>query len=151
MPRLRARFHPRSLQMTPDALAGIHARAFKRSRPWSAKEFTELLASPHVFLCPGAHGFALGRAIADEAELLTLATDPAHRRQGQARACLDAFEAQALARGGARAFLEVDAENHAALELYRTAGYTLEATRPNYYALPDGTRADALVFTKPLL
>ncbi len=136
--------------MTPDTLATLHARAFTRSRPWSAQEFTDLLASPHVFLCTTSHGFALGRAIADEAELLTLATDPAHRRQGEARACLKAFEAQARTRGAARAFLEVDAENHAARELYRSAGYALEATRPNYYTLPDGTRADALVFSKPL-
>ena len=136
--------------MTPEALAALHARAFERLRPWSAQEFAALLSGPHVFLCPAPHAFAPGRAVADEAELLTLATDPAHRRHGHARTCLAAFEAQARARGGARAFLEVDRENHAAIALYRAGGFDTVATRPAYYGLRDGRRTDALIMAKPL-
>ena len=136
--------------MGPEALAALHARAFTRLRPWSAGEFTELLQSPLVFLCPAPNAFALGRVVADEAELLTLATDPGHRRTGQGAACLNAFETQALIRGAIRAFLEVDSENRAALRLYETAGYQTSTRRKHYYALPGGQRADAIVMVKPL-
>lgn len=136
--------------MTPDALAALHARAFDRQRSWSASEFVRLLDSPHVFLCPGPRGFALGRAIADEAELLTLATDPDHRRHGHARACLAAFEREAQSRGARRAFLEVDAMNLAAIALYESAGYATEARRPGYYGLRDGNRSDALIMARSL-
>ena len=136
--------------MTPETLAALHVRAFDRLRPWSAQEFSELLTSPHVFLCPGPHGFALGRAVADEAELLTLATDPAYRRQGHARRCLDSFEITAQERGAVQTLLEVDHQNQAAISLYENAGYAITATRPAYYTLRDGTRADALLLTKSL-
>ncbi|MDQ2092130.1 GNAT family N-acetyltransferase [Marimonas arenosa] len=136
--------------MTPENLATLHARAFKRQRAWSAAEFAALLNSDHVFLCPGPHGFALGRAVADEAELLTITTDPDRRRQGHARACLLAFETQARARGAARAILEVDHGNSAAIALYQSAGYDTVATRPAYYGLRNGTRADALIMAKSL-
>lgn len=128
----------------------LHACAFTRLRPWRSDEFRALLTSPHVFLCPGPHGFALGRAVAGEAELLTLATDPSHRRKGLGRACLDAFETAAQSHGATLAILEVDHQNHAAIALYRNAGYDTVATRPGYYDLRDGTRADALVMTKAL-
>ncbi len=126
--------------MTPEALADTHARAFAgQGRAWSAAEFAALLASPHVFVTGDARGFALVRVIADEAELLTLATDPDHRRQGHARACLVAFFAEARARGAATAFLEVAEDNAAALALYRGAGFTQTARREGYY--PGGRAA----------
>ena len=110
----------------------------------------DLLQSPLVFLCPSPHSFALGRAVDDEAELLTLATDPEHRRNGYGAACLNAFEAQALIRGATRAFLEVDSENNAALRLYEKAGYQTSARRKDYYTLPGGRRTDAIIMVKPL-
>ncbi|UYV36186.1 GNAT family N-acetyltransferase [Rhodobacteraceae bacterium D3-12] len=136
--------------MTPDALATLHARAFARLRPWSAPEFASLLTSPHVFLVTLPHAFALGRAVADEAELLTIATDPAHQRSGMGTACLKAFETAAVDRGAAQCFLEVDSENTAALALYRRFGFTSTGRRADYYSLPNGMRADAILMAKPL-
>lgn len=136
--------------MTPESLAVLHARAFNHLRPWSAAEFSSLLQSPHVFLCAGQHAFALGRAVADEAELLTLATDPHHLRNGHATACLKAFEAQALTRGASRAFLEVDSENKNALWLYQKAGFETATRRKHYYRLSDGRHADAVIMVKAL-
>ena len=72
-------------------LAATHARAMPH-RPWTANAFARLLDSAGVFLIGDARCFALGRVAADEAELLTLACDPDHRRQGLARAALTAFE-----------------------------------------------------------
>ncbi|MGX0901483.1 ribosomal-protein-alanine N-acetyltransferase [Roseovarius sp. MBR-79] len=139
MPRLPAT-RRRPFSMTPEALADTHARAFAgQGRAWSAAEFAALLASPHVFVSGDARGFALGRVIADEAELLTLATDPGHRRQGHARACLCAFAAEARARGAETAFLEVAEDNAAALALYAGAGFAQTARREGYY--PGGRTA----------
>ncbi len=137
--------------MTPDALAYLHARAFGGvSRGWDAAEFAALLDSPHVFAVGGSRGFALGRAIAGEAELLTIATDPDARRQGIGRACLDAYEAEALARGAALSFLEVAEDNAAARALYMAAGYAEAARRRGYYARPGAARCDALILRKDL-
>ena len=137
--------------MTPESLADLHARAFARLRPWSAGEFSDLLRNPHVFLCPSPpHAFALGRAVADEAELLTIATDPKVRRSGHGMHCLQAFEFEAIRRGARRCFLEVDSENAGAIRLYETAGYTVAARRKGYYALTGGAHADAIVMAKTL-
>lgn len=133
--------------MTPEALATIHARAFAgQGRAWSAMEFADLLADPGAFVTGNSHAFALGRVVAGEAELLTIATDPACRRAGHARACLAAFEAVARARGAETVFLEVAEDNAAALGLYRGAGFAQMARRKGYYA---GGR-DAIVMRKPL-
>ena len=136
--------------MTPEWLAALHDRANDRLRPWSAQEFAALLASPHVLLISGPNSFALGRVVADEAELLTIATDPGHRRQGYAKTRLNEFDTAARERGAKRAFLEVDADNRAAISLYQHNNYETLAQRPAYYSLRDGTRADALVMAKSL-
>ena len=136
--------------MTPEALAALHARAFTTPRPWSAAEFGALLAAPGTFVLGDAAGFVLGRVIAGEAELLTIAVAPEARRQGKGRALVAAFEAEALQRGAREAFLEVAASNAAARALYLAAGYARVGQRKAYYEEPDGTRCDALVLRKDL-
>lgn len=110
-------------------------------------EFAGLLESPLVFAVGDARAFALGRVIADEAELLTLACDPAHRRKGLGRARLAGFEAEARARGAVTAFLEVAADNLPAHALYEAADYAEVARRAGYYAR--GT-VGALILRKAL-
>ncbi|MDF1729040.1 MAG: ribosomal-protein-alanine acetyltransferase, partial [Sulfitobacter sp.] len=68
--------------MKPADLARLHAAAFTRERPWAAAEFAALLENRHTALLTRPHGFALTRTVAGESELLTLAVDPAHQRQG---------------------------------------------------------------------
>ncbi len=92
----------------------------------------------------------MSRVIADEAELLTLATDPDHRRQGVAAALLAAVEAGVAARGAVRHFLEVAADNTGAQALYIRAGYVQTGQRAKYYARPDGKFFDALLMEKAL-
>lgn len=135
----------------PQALAGIHARSFTLPRPWTAAEIATLLGDPTVFLCEAAgRGFLLGRVVVDEAELLTLAVDPAHRRAGLGAALLRDYHAEATRRGAARSFLEVAADNIAALTLYESAGYTAQGRRPRYYSVPGQPPVDAVVLRKPL-
>ena len=133
--------------MTPEALAALHAQGFTTPRPWSAAEITSLLASPGVFVTGDARGFAMGRVVLDEAELLTLVTAPAFRRQGLGRALLAAFEAAARSRGATRAFLEVAADNAPALALYQGLDWAEDG---RYYQSPDGRRIDAILFSRPL-
>jgi len=137
--------------MTPEALAACHARAFAgRGRAWRADELAQLLADPQVIVAGTAEGFVLARIVAGEAEILTVATEPAARRRGLARAALDALHAEAARRGADRVFLEVGAGNHAARALYQALGYRQVGLRAGYYAHPDGQREDALVLERGL-
>ncbi|MDB6182337.1 ribosomal protein S18-alanine N-acetyltransferase [Paracoccus fistulariae] len=122
--------------MTPAALARLHARCFSTPRPWNEAEFTDILSTTGTFLTHRPDGFLLGRVIADEAELLTIAVDPDARRSGTGRALVGDFLAEARTRGAATAFLEVASENTAALALYRATGWQQEGCRRNYYG-PD--------------
>lgn len=134
------------------ALARIHAAAF--DHPWPPEAFLTLLGSPGVFALTAVDGepiaLILMRAIAGEAEVLTLAVAPSHRRRGVARALLRAALAQAAAAGAEEAFLEVAADNPGALALYREAGFGGAGRRSGYYRRPDGEAVDALVLRRTL-
>jgi ribosomal-protein-alanine N-acetyltransferase len=137
--------------MTPQDLARLHAAAFGGTdRPWTAEEFAGLLAGRGALLFGDARAVLLARVVADEAEILTLATDPAHRRQGLASALLARFHAEALVRGATRAFLEVAEDNAPARALYSAAGYAEVGRRPAYYARKDAPSAAALVLGRDM-
>ena len=85
--------------MTPAELAAIHAEAMTRPPPWSEGALAEQIADPHVHMHAAEGGFALGRTLAGESELLTIAVRPAARRRGTGAALLAAYEAEAGARG----------------------------------------------------
>ncbi len=129
-------------------MAALHARVMTTPRPWTADEFRALLASANVFTVGSVKGLAVGRAVSDEAELLTLAVDPDHRRQAIGRACLAGFEEIASHRGARHAHLEVAADNMPAIALYEGAGYVRSGLRAGYYRTPEGRRVDALVYRK---
>ncbi|MBP8062933.1 MAG: GNAT family N-acetyltransferase [Brevundimonas sp.] len=128
---------------TAARLADLHAGAF--AAPWDAAAFEALLGQAGVFAIEAPEGFILIRSVADEAEILTLAVDPAARRQGVGARQLREGAAEAAARGAARLFLEVADDNAAAVALYAGAGFTEAGRRPGYYARPDGSRQDALI------
>jgi len=134
--------------MTPQAMAALYARAFPKARAWSAGEIESLSAAPG-FVVTDEKGFALGRAVAGEAELVTIAVDPAARRQGVGRILLAGFEAEAKLRGAERAFLEVAADNAAGLALYLGAGWSETGRRKGYYARTAGS-IDAVTMAKGL-
>ncbi|MEW2913110.1 GNAT family N-acetyltransferase [Leisingera sp. JC11] len=136
--------------LTPAQMAATHAAGFTQSRPWSALEFAALLDSPLIFAAGDARCFALVRVIADEAELLTIVTDPAHQRQGLARACMAGWESLACARGAAEVFLEVAEDNAPAQALYRSCGFAECGRRAGYYRREGANRADAILMRKSL-
>lgn len=136
--------------MTPDRLAEIHARAFTHTRPWSADEFYALLALPGAILSGDDHAFALLRVTLDEAEVLTVATDPAHQRRGLAAQALATAEVTAQKSGACTVFLEVAEDNEPAKALYLKAGYVCVGRRKGYYVHKDGAVIAALVLRKHL-
>ncbi|MDP0928356.1 GNAT family N-acetyltransferase [Paracoccus onubensis] len=120
--------------MTPGQLSALHARCFTIPRPWSADEFAALLETRGCFLLTRPNGFLLGRAIADEAELLTLAVDPATRRKGIGRGLVREFVLAAQAKDAGHLFLEVASDNLPAQALYAALGWQQAGRRPDYYA-----------------
>ena len=136
--------------MTPEEMATLHAACFTTPRPWSAQEIRDTLASPYCFVLTEPQGFLIGRAVAGEAELITLAVDPAARQRGTGGRLVDAFLAEARARGAESAFLEVSAANLPAQSLYARKGFEQKGKRRGYYQTPEQTRIDALVLVRAI-
>ena len=139
-----------------EAMSAIHASGFVQ--PWSAPDLAALLEAPGGYglvvrgadAGDGARGFILARVVADEAEVLTLAVDPTARRQGVARALIEAAAGAALNAGAEALFLEVAADNGPAIQLYETAGFERVGLRQNYYHRGGETTVDALVLRRTL-
>jgi len=132
-------------------LKALHAAAFPA--PWTAAEFETFLSQPGVagWIADEAapKGFILVRAAADEAEILTLAVDPAHRRAGIASRLLRAATAALSAGKTQRVFLEVAADNGPALALYERHGFEICGRRAHYYGVGD-KRVDAVMMRRAL-
>lgn len=127
----------------PARLAALHAAAF--AEPWGAAAFESLLGQAGVYAVEGPDGFILMRAVADEAEVLTLAVRPQARRQGLGSRLVEDAAIEAVARGAVRLLLEVAADNAPALAVYVQAGFVEVGRRPGYYARPHGGQRDALL------
>lgn len=135
-----------------DRVSHLHRAAFEPmgERGWSRADIAGLLASPGVagFLLTEAGrdiGMAICRVVAGEAELLAIAVDSARRRRGAARRLLDAIVDKVRAEGAGTLFLEVGADNPAALALYRSRGFETVGRRAAYYPRPNRPAADAFV------
>lgn len=150
---MTTRFALRALRaLDLDLAASLHREAFTPlgERAWTRQELAELLASHgvkgFVFATESnAIGFALMRVAADEAELLTLAVHPGHRRRGAGRALLDAVIGASRSLAARTLFLEVGADNDAARALYDRAGFEIVGRRQGYYRRSAAAPADAIV------
>ena len=136
--------------MTPENLAHLHARCFIAPAPWNAAAFESFLTQDTVFMVEHSAGFLLAQNVLDQAEILTLAVDPDCRRQGIAASLIAEFHQSCLKRAVSKVFLEVAADNAAAIALYRVNGYDEVGLRKRYYSHPDGRHIDALVKEKRL-
>jgi ribosomal-protein-alanine N-acetyltransferase len=126
-------------------MARLHGAAFVMPRPWSQAEIAEMLASPFCFVVEDPQGFVMGQLVAGEAELLTIAVDPAAQGQGVGTRLMRAFLDELQRRGAETVFLEVAESNAPARALYSRAGFAVTGRRRAYYHAPDGTAVDALV------
>ena len=127
------------------ALAEIEKACFHA--PWSADMLREELGKG-IFLVAEREGAAAGyvgcQTVLDEGYITNVAVSPACRRQGVARALLDALKRRAAEKGLAFVTLEVRASNAAAIALYEGAGFRPVGTRRNFYTAP---AEDAVLMT----
>ncbi|MEO8244668.1 MAG: ribosomal protein S18-alanine N-acetyltransferase [bacterium] len=128
-------------------MARLHRLAFVMPRPWSEAEIAALLASPYCFVLEAAGGFLIGRVVAGEAELLTVAVDPALQGHGIGSGLVARFVTEARNRQADSGFLEVAATNAVAQAVYRRAGFVETGRRRGYYHDEIGRVVDALVMT----
>ena len=138
--------------------AQLHAESFVPlgERAWTRQDIAELVASPGVaglLLQDDGHdaGVALCRVAADEAELLTIAVRPAHRRKGIARRLLAAIIDHVRNAGARTLFLEVGVDNPAARSLYEAQGFCAVGERRAYYQRAPGLAADGIVMRLTLI
>ncbi|MBX7199299.1 MAG: GNAT family N-acetyltransferase [Rhodospirillaceae bacterium] len=127
--------------------AALHATSFPD--PWPAESFAAMLSQPGVagwLAGDPPEGMLLARAVADEAEILTLAVVPAARRKGAGGALLGEMLRVLQDGGTRRVFLEVAANNAAALALYARFGFVPCGRRAGYYA----GGADAIIMERAL-
>lgn len=139
--------------LAPDleAMATIHRASFAKA--WSANEIGQFVAAPGCLSLIAStapeqpvQGFLIVRSAGDEAEILTLAVDPGHRRNGLGRALLAAAIASLREAGAKRLFLEVDEANAPARGLYQSLGAVAVGRRTRYYE----HGADADIFSLAL-
>lgn len=128
-------------------MARLHAAAFAPERGWHPEEFAALLAQPFTQMHSTPEGFALARSLAGESELLTLAVDPARQGRGVG-AALVARWLETI--GTDTAFLEVAADNAAAIALYERSGFLETGRRRAYYSRPDSAPVDAIIMKRDL-
>lgn len=117
-----------------EALALTHAAAFPPGAAWNAGTIATLLGLEGVVGLAAPGGFILARRVLDEAEILTLAVRPEHRRQGLGEALVETAALVAAAAGARVMFLEVAEENAPAMALYAKAGFEKAGRRRDYYA-----------------
>jgi ribosomal-protein-alanine N-acetyltransferase len=134
------------IKATRDAalLARLHTDAMDNA--WPVAQWAALLDNPvNQALVAETEaepkGFIAFSAILDEIEVLTIAVAPGARRKG-----LGAMLLRAALIEAERAFLEVDADNAAAIGLYLKEGFTKVGARRDYYGL--GRDALALAWTR---
>lgn len=129
------------------AMASAHAQAF--DKPWDEMDFEDLVEGEGVFAFvvrgEDPAGVLVCRAIAGEAEILTVGVAPWARRQGVAKALMVAAIGAARAAGAADMFLEVDVDNAGAVALYEGLGFVRSGLRKAYYDRGAQGRADAFV------
>ncbi|WP_051279907.1 GNAT family N-acetyltransferase [Hellea balneolensis] len=131
-----------------ERMAEIHAGCFFKG--WDE---ADMWAHIHKDLCFGfgrpLDGFIIIKSAADQAEILTVATDPSERRRGIARALLEISETELAENGVDTLFLEVAEDNKAAISFYNGMGFEPIGRRLGYYKREMG-RVAAITYRKRL-
>jgi ribosomal-protein-alanine N-acetyltransferase len=137
-------------------VARLHAELFSPS--WSEESVRTLLDHPAstAFLAmvggvpKTCVGFVLAQLAADEAEILSVGVAKDWQGKGIGRRLVEGV-ARAAQRAEAKTlFLEVAADNDAAMALYRRAGFLGTGLRRGYYARPGGEAVDAVTLSLKL-
>jgi [ribosomal protein S18]-alanine N-acetyltransferase len=119
---------------------------------WTASQCAGILSLPGSWLIAARTdnhiaGFALARAILDEAELLLLAVDTRYQRRKIGFALLDRMILDSASKGVSKLFLEVRA-NNPAHSFYERNGFSAVGLRRNYYRGAHGQLTDAVTLSR---
>jgi ribosomal-protein-alanine N-acetyltransferase len=138
-----------------DDIAAVHARLF--DPPWDAVSIAQLIEHPAAaaFVAQVREpktlvGFVIGQITADEAEILSVGVAPDWQRRGIARHMIEGLVRAAQRAEVRRLYLEVAADNNAALKLYKGLGFAASGRRKAYYRRPGGRPVDAVVLALDL-
>ena len=134
-----------------DGLAAFHARCFENSNQRLNKNsMLYFLKAQNTHLFYDQSSIAIIQAAQLEADLITLAVDPSMRNRGIGSNLLKFVLEYLKDLNLKKIFLEVEANNIAALNLYRKIGFMRCGVRKDYYALDQGDKADAIVMSNDL-
>jgi ribosomal-protein-alanine N-acetyltransferase len=143
-----------SPERVPD-IAELHARLFDPA--WDAASIGRLIEHPAAaaFIAqirePKAlAGFVIGQIAGDQAEILSIGVAPEWQRRGIGRQMAEGLIRAARRAEVKRLFLEVAADNTAAIRLYEGLGFAVVASRKGYYARTSGPPVDALILSLAL-
>jgi ribosomal-protein-alanine N-acetyltransferase len=134
-------------------MSRLHARSF--DDPWSAMSFRGLLLDSSVLtlgieLYGDLAAFVMVQTVAGEADILTIATEPDHRRKGLAATLIRALVNRMGERGVSRITLDVAEDNAPARALYAAHGFTEDGRRPRYYTTGRDVPVDAVLMSRNL-
>ena len=118
--------------------------------PWSQQSSASELHNPLSLWLVAQEGQTLlgyvgSQTCLDETDMMNIAVSPASRRQGVARALIEALVSALRERGSKQLTLEVRASNGPARQLYESLGFLQVGLRKNYYRNP---KEDALILRK---
>jgi len=119
--------------------------------PWPRAFFEHDLKSPQAMALVAEDkgvviGYSIARCVDAGMHITNIAVDEKYQHQGVATQLMDRFENTAAQRSCNYAYLEVRTSNVAAINLYKTLGYSILYTRKLYYINGD----DAYVMHKEL-
>lgn len=106
---------------------------------WSRESLTESASRGIALVAEldgSIAGILVGRAAADEFEILNLAVGKLWRRRGAASRLVADAVARAQDTGATQVHLEVRASNAGAIAFYEKMGFRICGRRPNYYRDP---------------
>lgn len=132
------------------ALSVLHQMCFEHG--WSEESLRASLSLPGALALVAERdgklrAFLLLQQAADEAEIITLCTEPRWRRRALAEKLLDAARSLLRQNSVTTLHLEVAADNTAAAALYAKLGFTIIGRRKGYYR--DGTVDAVLMSISP--
>lgn len=120
------------------------------ANPWSQQSIASELHNPLSLWLVAQEGQTLlgyvgSQTCLDETDMMNIAVSPASRRQGVARALIEALVSALRQHGSKQLTLEVRASNGPARQLYESLGFLQVGLRKNYYRNP---KEDALILRK---
>lgn len=138
----RACPHPWTLGNFRDSLAAGYPACMLTTPRLPGDNPPQLTASGRMLL-----GYWVTMNGVDEVHLLNITVAPEHRRQGWARAMMQAMSAAAIADGAHWLWLEVRVGNTPAKALYQQVGFLPMGVRKQYYPAGPNLREDAIVMS----